>query len=56
MDAQLRKNMGREQEVGLRTEEGLFPEKEKLENVYAIERNDQEGDTQREGTEGPEKR
>lgn len=53
--AQLRKKMGREREVGLGADEGLFPEKERLENIYGIKRKNQEGDVQREGIEVPEK-
>lgn len=47
--------MSREQELDFRAKEGLFPEKEKLENICGIKRENQEGGVEREGTEGPEK-
>lgn len=39
-----RSTEGKDGQVGLRAEEGLFPEKEELEKTYGIKRKNQEGD------------
>lgn len=54
-EAQLKKEMGPQLEVGLRAQESLFSEQEKLENIYGLKSRDQEGDVAREGMQEPEK-